>query len=158
MNICILFVAIAGLFSAGLAWSESDRPADIAVVPPSPDVPANCAEFSSVDGWGRAKWSSGRSGELWVEAVRVDCSARVVYVFGALGSSRPGGHYRIEHARINDNTLSFVLDVEYLGSRTVADVRYRLFRAKTDNRPILIGDWVSRSGGSASITLEKGAR
>lgn len=151
-------IAIVGLLCVGFAWAEPDRPADIAVVPPTPDVPANCAEFSSADGWGRAKWTSGRSGELWVEEVRADCSARVVYVFGELGNNLPGGHFRIDSANITGNTLSFVLDAEYLGRKMVADVRYRLFQAQTDNRPILIGDWVGRSGGSTSITLEKGTR
>lgn len=159
MKSSLLFVLGAGLLSAGMVTATTDRPADIEVVPPSSDVPANCAQFSSSDGWGRATWSSGRSGELWVEEVRADCSAKVVYVFGALGSTRPGGFYRIERAHITGNTLSFVLDVEYLGRKTVADVRYRLDRAVPDDRPILLGDWVSRGGGgSVSITLEKSAR
>lgn len=156
-----MFVRIAiGLLSLSWALQSSgmdvERPADLKLVPPSADVPEPCATFFSATGWGKAKWDSGRSGELWVETISPDCTAQVVYVFGPLGKN-PGGHARVSGARIEGRFLAFVLTLEHQGREVVADVRYEAGKAHSDGRPLLFGSWRGRSGGQTFITLEKGA-
>ena len=136
--------------------TEVNRPQDMQFTAPTVDVPVNCAEFFSPTGWGRARWDSGRTGELWIENVSPDCTAQVVYVFGPIGQ-RPGGYLRVTDAEIERQMLRFVLDLEYQGRRVVADVRYEMAKAHSDGRPILIGTWAERGGSRASIVLEKGA-
>ena len=157
MTVRLIFLATSLMLGLPALAADHTRPSDIKVAPLSADVPAHCAEFYSETGWGKAIWDSGRYGELWVESISSDCTAQVVYVFGPRGQ-QPGGYLRVSDAKIKGKYLTFVLDLEYLGQRVVADVRYESAKAYSDKRPLLMGRWAGRSGGSTTyITLEKGA-
>ncbi len=67
------------------SWAANDAPVpgDLVLIPPTSDVPEECARFFSDDGWGRAVWDSGRAGRLYVEKIEPDCTAQVIYSFGS---------------------------------------------------------------------------
>ena len=78
-------------------------PGDVQIRTPDRSVPPNCAAFTGA--WGNARWDGTRAGEIWVEEVRLDCSATVVYANGGISvDNLPPGFRRVE-ARIRDRML-----------------------------------------------------
>jgi len=82
-------------------------PADVAVRPAAPNVPANCAAF--LGAWGNGRWNGERSAEIWVESVEPDCSARAIYARGGLSLTGEPATYLRGGARISGDRLTLDL-------------------------------------------------
>ena len=78
-------------------------PADVAVRPAAPNVPANCAAF--LGAWGNGRWNGERTAEIWVESVDADCRARAIYARGGLGMTGEAASYHRGDARIKSDRL-----------------------------------------------------
>ena len=82
-------------------------PADVAVKPAAPNVPANCSAF--LGAWGNGRWNGERTAEIWVESVEADCRARTIYARGGLGMSGEQPTFQRGDARISGNRLTLEL-------------------------------------------------
>lgn len=82
-------------------------PADVAVKPAAPGVPANCAAF--LGAWGNGRWNGERTAEIWVESVDPDCRARAIYARGGLGMTGEAASYQRGDARISGDRLTLDL-------------------------------------------------
>ena len=133
-----------------LAAGDVPRPRDISLTPPSADVPADCSVFFDAGGWGKGKWDKRRPGELWVERVRPDCTADVIFGWGdAPGSSRKGGFVRVSDAQILGGRLRF-----HVSEPSTAEVVYDLI----DDGASLQGVYKATGGEeNAYIKLYRGA-
>jgi hypothetical protein len=104
-----VLIMVSIFMPADSAVAEIARPSDLSLKTPSQLVPPDCALFFSAVGWGKAKWDGGRDSELWVEEIREDCSATVVYAWGAEGK-HSSGYTRVQNATIEDGTLTVPLN------------------------------------------------
>ena len=57
-------------------------PADLRVVAPAADVPADCRGFSGA--WGHGRWDLKRTAEIWIEQIARDCTVKAVYGRGGV--------------------------------------------------------------------------
>ena len=78
-------------------------PADVAIRPPGPTVPQQCAAFSGA--WGKGRWGDAQTAELWVEEIAADCSATVVSATGGVivGNVQPA--FRRVTGQVRGRTL-----------------------------------------------------
>jgi PQQ-dependent catabolism-associated CXXCW motif protein len=82
-------------------------PADIAVKPAAPNVPASCASF--VGAWGNGRWNGERTAEIWVEAMEADCRGRAIYARGGTGMSGDAPTYVRGEAKVSGDKLTLDL-------------------------------------------------
>ena len=82
-------------------------PADVAIQPAAPNVPANCAAF--LGAWGGGRWNGERTAEIWVESVGADCRGRAIYARGGHSLSGEPASYQRGDARISGDQLTLEL-------------------------------------------------
>lgn len=130
-----------------VSFAEVARPSNLKVAGVEAGTPPECAAFFHQEGW-EGLWDNQRPHELWIESVRPDCTAQVVYSFGA----RPGkndipGYFRIKNAEIKGDTMSFNLP----SSTAKVSVKYTLTGDK------LSGTWQSEPSAfpPSTVTVAK---
>jgi len=97
------------LVSGGMSFAEVARPSNLKVTEAEAGTPAECAAFFHEAGW-EGLWDNQRPHELWIENIRKDCTAQVVYAFGARpGKNDSPSYFRITNAEIKGSTMSFSL-------------------------------------------------
>jgi hypothetical protein len=82
-------------------------PADVAVVPPAPDVPQALAAFSGV--WAGGRWDSVQAHVLVVEKVSANGEAGVVYAWADLPDGRAKGGWSRRSGKIANGELTVSL-------------------------------------------------
>ncbi len=134
------------LTSSNLGFAEVARPSNLKVEGVEAGTPTECAAFFQQSGWA-GDWDNLRPHELWVENIHKDCTAQVVYAYGARqGKNDIPSYFRITNAEIKGDTMSFSLP----SNSAKITVTYKL----SDDK--LHGSWQSDKANSIStVTLTR---
>lgn len=115
------------------AAAEVARPSNLLLEGVEAGTPQECVTFFSETGW-EGSWDNQRPHELWVEKIRSNCTAQVVYSYGVRpGKNDTPSYIRVSNAEIKGGFLTFNLP----SSTARITVTYKLVDGK------MTGEWKS---------------